>query len=165
MAAAEQGVAWARGAPARALRNVAPGAARYASGRRGACAKPERHAANKATDGADGGGRTRTALRPRDFKSLASTGFATSAWSALLSHFAAKMNLAAFVVGDRRLKGEAHIPREVDPRVLGDLGDEGVDQGAPQGFGVDGGEMCFGQHLAHQLGGGAGVDQVVDDQD
>ena len=29
--------------------------------------------------GADGGGRTRTALRPRDFKSLASTGFATSA--------------------------------------------------------------------------------------
>jgi hypothetical protein len=30
--------------------------------------------------GADGGGRTRTALRPRDFKSLASTGFATSAY-------------------------------------------------------------------------------------
>jgi hypothetical protein len=29
--------------------------------------------------GADGGGRTRTALWPRDFKSLASTGFATSA--------------------------------------------------------------------------------------
>jgi hypothetical protein len=29
--------------------------------------------------GADGGGRTRTALRPRDFKSLASTSFATSA--------------------------------------------------------------------------------------
>jgi hypothetical protein len=29
--------------------------------------------------GADGGDRTRTALRPRDFKSLASTGFATSA--------------------------------------------------------------------------------------
>ena len=29
--------------------------------------------------GADGGGRTRTASRPKDFKSFASTGFATSA--------------------------------------------------------------------------------------
>ena len=32
--------------------------------------------------GADGGGRTRTALRPKDFKSFASTGFATSARAA-----------------------------------------------------------------------------------
>jgi hypothetical protein len=36
--------------------------------------------------GADGGTRTRTALRPRDFKSLASTGFATSAFSARFFH-------------------------------------------------------------------------------
>ena len=60
-------------------RGLALQAARDASRRRGACAKPERCAAGKATNGADGGGRTRTALRPRDFKSLASTGFATSA--------------------------------------------------------------------------------------
>jgi hypothetical protein len=36
--------------------------------------------------GADGGGRTRTASRPRDFKSLASTGFATSAQTARFFH-------------------------------------------------------------------------------
>ena len=49
----------------------------------------------KAAVGADGGGRTRTASRPRDFKSLASTGFATSAGMRLLSHFRAKMNILA----------------------------------------------------------------------
>ena len=36
--------------------------------------------------GADGGGRTRTAVRPRDFKSLASTGSATSAPRRSMSH-------------------------------------------------------------------------------
>ena len=36
---------------------------------------------------------------------------------------------------------------------------------AGRGFCVDGGEMRLRQHLAHHLGGGAGVDEVVDDQD
>ena len=52
----------------------------------------------------------------------------------------------------------------MDPGVLADLGDKRVDQGPARRLGVDRGEMGLGQHFAHQLGGPAGVDQVVDDQ-
>ena len=65
------------------------------------------------TNGADGGGRTRTALRPRDFKSLASTGFATSAWAGLLSHFLSKMKFASSLpAGAKRPAGndKPHAP-------------------------------------------------------
>src|SRR5690606_23048246 len=38
-------------------------------------------------------------------------------------------------------------------------------QFAPLGLGVDRGEMRAGEHFADDAGGGAGVDQVVDDED
>src|ERR1043166_9326332 len=37
----------------------------------------------------------------------------------------------------RRLVRQRRVPGEMDPRVLRHLGDEGVDQGPPQGLGVD----------------------------
>ncbi len=36
--------------------------------------------------------------------------------------------------------------------------------GRPMRLGVDGGEMRLRQNVAHELGGLAGVDQIVDDQ-
>src|SRR3546814_14780269 len=60
--------------------------------------------------------------------------------------------------------GGGDVPGEQDPGVLADLGDIGIDQRAAGGLGVDRREMRPGQHLAHDSGGGAGVDQVVDDQ-
>ena len=42
---------------------------------------------------------------------------------------------------DRRLEGQPHIPREVDPGVLRHLGDEGVDQRPAHRLGIDGREM------------------------
>src|SRR3954452_11628787 len=56
------------------------------------------------------------------------------------------------------------VPREQDPGVLAHLGDEGVDDRAAEGLGVDGGEVGLGQQLADDAGGLAGVDQVVDDE-
>ena len=66
---------------------------------------------------------------------------------------------------DRGLEHEPHVPWKVDPGVLAHLGDEGVDQRPPGGFGVHGRVMAFGHHLADQPRGLAGVDQVVDHQD
>jgi hypothetical protein len=65
---------------------------------------------------------------------------------------------------DRRLERQAHIPRELDPSVLRDLGDERIDHRPAERFGVDGGEMGLGQHFPHDFSGRAGVDEVVDDQ-
>src|ERR1700736_6443840 len=44
---------------------------------------------------------------------------------------------------DRRLEHEPHVPRKIDPGVLADLGDEGVDQRPPGRFGVHGRVMAF----------------------
>ena len=56
------------------------------------------------------------------------------------------------------------VPGKIDPGVLRHLGDEGVDHRPAHRLGVDGGEMRLRQDVAHDLGGLAGVDQVVDDQ-
>ena len=71
---------------------------------------------------------------------------------------------AAMAFRDRLLVGEAHIPGKIDPCVLGNFGDEGVDQRAALRLGVDGGEMRLGQHFPHDLGGVSGIDQVIHDQ-
>src|SRR6266702_6742674 len=67
-------------------------------------------------------------------------------------------------VAERRVVGQRSVPGEEDPGVLRDLRDVGVDQRTALRLGVDGGEMRIGQHLAHQLAGLAGVDEVVDDE-
>src|ERR1700756_4098560 len=67
-------------------------------------------------------------------------------------------------VADRRLERQRGVPGKEDPGVLRHLGDVGVDQRAALGLGIDSCEMRVGQHLAHQLAGLAGIDEVVDDQ-
>src|SRR5262249_36051281 len=67
-------------------------------------------------------------------------------------------------LADRRLERQSGVPREEDPGVLRDLGDEGVDHRPAHRLGIDGGEMRLRQNLAHHFCGLAGVDQVVDDQ-
>ncbi len=57
--------------------------------------------------------------------------------------------------GDRRHVGDVEVPREENPGVLADFGDEGVDHLAALGLGIDGGEMRARQHVAHGAGGGA----------
>src|ERR1700730_2833156 len=39
--------------------------------------------------------------------------------------------------GDRRLITQAKVPREIDPGVLRNLGNEGIDEGPPQRLGID----------------------------
>jgi len=39
--------------------------------------------------------------------------------------------------GDRCLKTQADVPREIDPGVPRNLGDEGIDEGPPQRLGID----------------------------
>src|SRR3954454_25024560 len=56
------------------------------------------------------------------------------------------------------------IPREQDPGVLADFGDERVDDRAAERLGVDGGEVGLGQQLADDAAGLAGIDQVVHDE-
>src|SRR6185312_2627723 len=53
---------------------------------------------------------------------------------------------AGVIVGNRLLVGEAHVPGEVDPGVLADLGDEGVDHRPALRLGVDGREMRLRHH-------------------
>ncbi len=55
-------------------------------------------------------------------------------------------------------------PWEIDPAVLSHLGDEGVHQRASSRLGIDGGEMGFRQHVAHDLRRLARIDQIIDHQ-
>src|SRR5579871_6357813 len=66
---------------------------------------------------------------------------------------------------DRRLKRQRGVPRKMNPGVLRDFGDEGVDQRPSLRLGVDGGEMRVRNQLAHQPPGLAGIDEVIDDQE
>ena len=66
--------------------------------------------------------------------------------------------------GDRRLKGQARVPGEINPGVLRDFGDESVDHRPALRLGVDRREMRLRQQRAHHLRGRAGVDEIVDDQ-
>ena len=68
-------------------------------------------------------------------------------------------------LGDRRHEAQVRVPGEEDPRVLADLGHEGVRLGAARRLGVDAGEVRARQHLADDAGGGAGIGEIVDDQD
>ncbi len=52
----------------------------------------------------------------------------------------------------------------MNPRVLADLGDEGIDQRPSGGFRINRRKMGLGQELANDLCRVAGVHQVVDDQ-
>src|ERR1700733_12185021 len=65
---------------------------------------------------------------------------------------------------NRRLERQPGVPGKVDPGVLGHFGNEGVDQRPAHGLGVDRGEMRARQQRANDLGGLAGVDEIVDDQ-
>ena len=65
---------------------------------------------------------------------------------------------------NRLLIGKAHVPREVDPGVLADFGDEGVDGGNAGRLGIDAGKMRLWQHLAHFQRRLAGIGQIVDDE-
>ena len=51
-------------------------------------------------------------------------------------------------LGDRLLIGEAHVPGEIDPGVLGDFGDEGVDRRDSLRLGIDAGKMRLRHHGA-----------------
>src|ERR1700730_3587784 len=53
--------------------------------------------------------------------------------------------------GDRRLKTQAEVPREIDPGVLRYLGNEGIDECAPQRLGIDRCDTRLGQDLARAL--------------
>jgi len=66
--------------------------------------------------------------------------------------------------GDGVGRLDIDIPREVDPGILTDPGNIGIDQRFARRFGIDGGNMRIGQQIAQQLGGIAAVDQIVDDQ-
>src|SRR5262245_32435357 len=68
-------------------------------------------------------------------------------------------------VADRLGIFQVEVPGKIDPRVLRHLGYEGMAHRRACRFGVDGGEMRVGQHLAHDPGGLAGVGQVVDQKD
>ena len=59
---------------------------------------------------------------------------------------------------------ERGVPGKVNPGILRHFGDERVDQRAPQRLGVDRRKMGIRQHAAHQPGGLAGIDEVIDDQ-
>src|SRR5438477_2080247 len=65
---------------------------------------------------------------------------------------------------DRRLEGKPGIPGKIDPGILRYFGDEGVDQRAAHGLGVNRGKMSLGEKVAHEPRSVAGIDQVVDDQ-
>ena len=62
------------------------GGGRWRGGRGSVAMEGKRTKATRLRNGADGGGRTRTALRPKDFKSFASTSFATPAREACLTN-------------------------------------------------------------------------------
>lgn len=66
---------------------------------------------------------------------------------------------------DRGLKRVSKVPGKVDPGVLANFGDVGVNLGAAFGFCVDRCNVSAWEFLAHQLRCLAGVDQVIDDQD
>jgi transposase len=72
--------------------------------------------------------------------------------------------LAQLVRADRLDVLRLGVPREEDPGVLADLGDEGVDHLAAGRLGVDGGEVRLGQELADDSTGLPGIDQIVDNQ-
>ena len=66
---------------------------------------------------------------------------------------------------DDRIDGlDIHIPWEIDPGVLADLRDIGIDGGLALWFCINGGNMGLGQALADQAGGIACIDEVVDNQ-
>ena len=77
---------------------------------------------------------------------------------------APSVGVGASSVGDRQDELRLLVPREVDPSVLADLGHVGVYQGPAGRLGIDGGEMRLRQPFADDPRGGAGIDQVVDDQ-
>ena len=52
----------------------------------------------------------------------------------------------------------------MDPGVLADFGDKGIDERAPCRLGIDRRQMRLGQDLLHNLGGPSGVDQIIDNQ-
>ena len=56
------------------------------------------------------------------------------------------------------------IPREKQPGILIDLADRGIDERPPRRLGVDGGEVGVGQDHPGLAGGGAGIDEIVDQQ-
>jgi hypothetical protein len=59
---------------------------------------------------------------------------------------------------------QAHVPGKVDPGILAYLGYKTVNQGPPQGLGIDRGKMCFRQDFPHHPRRGARVHKIVDDQ-
>ncbi len=69
------------------------------------------------------------------------------------------------LAGERGDELRLGIPGEENPGILRDFGDERVHHRLAGGLGVDGGEMRLWQEVADHLGGGAGIDEVVDDQE
>ena len=59
---------------------------------------------------------------------------------------------------------QRHVPREENPRVLADPGDEGIHHRLTLWLGVDGGVVGFWVEAAHHLKRSATVDEVIDDQ-
>ena len=66
---------------------------------------------------------------------------------------------------DRCLKGEPEIPREIDPRILRDLGHERIDIGPSKRLGIDGREMRLGQESTDDPRRRARIDQIIDHED
>ena len=56
------------------------------------------------------------------------------------------------------------VPGKQNPGILTNLGDEGVDNRPPCGFGIDRCKMGLGQHLPNDPPRLPGVDQIIDDQ-
>src|ERR1700704_5547316 len=76
----------------------------------------------------------------------------------------AVLELSPFTAADRRLEGKSRVPGEIDPGVLRHFGDIGVDHRPAHRLCIDGREMRLRQELAYDLGGLAGVDEIIDDQ-
>ncbi len=74
------------------------------------------------------------------------------------------IGLGSGLVPNRRSELQFHVPRQVNPRILADLGDESIDQGAPLRFRVHCRKMSFGQHFTHHFGRLTGVDQIIHNQ-
>src|SRR5262249_10117959 len=62
---------------------------------------------------------------------------------------------------DRRLKAQPQIPWKIDPSVLADFCDEGVDERAAKRLRIDRRVMRFRYHGADDARGGTGVAKVV----
>src|SRR5579862_2425848 len=78
--------------------------------------------------------------------------------------FAYPMKRSVAALADRRREGGRGVPGKIDPGVLRDFGDEGVDQRPAHRLGIDRGEVRGGENIAHNARGFSGVDQVVDDE-